>query len=121
MFQYNTLTLAVFVIIFGCALLFVSSLLFFPLRFFSGSHFLCPSTFFFVVFPFPFSPSSSFPPNIKSPISSFLHYIFTVPPLLLFYYMYSTFTSFASLFSYCFPVCFITFSFSLHFPISTST
>jgi hypothetical protein len=72
---------------------FVSSFLCSPLRFFSGSHFLCPSTFFFVLVPFPLSPFSPSPiplPTGKSLISPFLHSISTVPPL---------FTSFPSLFS----------------------
>jgi hypothetical protein len=85
-FQYNT----VFVIFFACALLFVLSLLCSPLRFFSGSHFLCPPTFFFVVSLFPLSPFS--PPHIPPPtqkplVSPFLHSISTIPPLLLFSYV----------------------------------
>jgi hypothetical protein len=54
---------------------------------FPGFHFLCPSTFFFVLFPFPLSPSPIPPPTEKSLISPFLHSISTVPLLLLFFYI----------------------------------
>jgi hypothetical protein len=50
-------------------------------------HFLCQSTFFFVLFPFPlspFSPSPIPPPTEKSLVSPFLHSISTVLPVLLF-------------------------------------
>jgi hypothetical protein len=79
-FQYNTLTFAVFVIIFACALPFIFSLLCSPLCFFSGSHFLCPSTFFFVLFAFPLSPSHIPLLTEKSLVSPFLHSISTVFP-----------------------------------------
>jgi hypothetical protein len=87
-FQYNTLTFAVFVNFFACALRSLSSLLCSPLHFFSGSHFLCPSTFFFLLFPFPLSPSPIPPPAEKSRISPSLHSISTV------IFLYPTFTLF---------------------------
>jgi hypothetical protein len=89
-YQYNILTFAVFVIFFACVLPFVSSLLCSPSCFFSGSYFLCPSTFSFVLFLFPlspFSPSHIPPPIEESFVSLFLNSISTVPPLLLFSYI----------------------------------
>jgi hypothetical protein len=75
---------------FACPLPFVSSHLCSLLCFFSGSHFLYPSTFFFVLFQFALSPFSLFhtPPATKKPLHSlFFRSISTVPPLLIFSYI----------------------------------
>jgi hypothetical protein len=117
--------------------------MFLPDPLFSGSHFLCPSTVFFLLFLFPlspFSPSHIPPPTEKPLVSPFLHFISTVPPPSIVIFLHATFTSFPSLFSsftmvlsfFCisrscfvrisslvpffslsFPFCFITFSFLL--------
>jgi hypothetical protein len=71
----------------ACSRPLVSSLLRSPLCFFPGSHFLCPSTFFFVFFPFPLSSFSPFLIPLPTEKSPFLHSIFTVLPLLLFSYI----------------------------------
>jgi hypothetical protein len=139
MVQYKTITVAVFFIFFACALPFISSLLCSPLCFFSGSHFLCPSTFFFVLFQFPlssFSPSHIYPPTEKNsnlPLSSFcLHctpsILFSHIPLLLlslpFFFSFAMVLSFFCISRSCFirslsmnifSVSFSSLSFSLLF------
>jgi hypothetical protein len=58
-----------------------------PLCFLSVFPFFCPSTFFFILCPFPLSPfpPSHLPASTEKPlVSSFLHSISSVPPLWLF-------------------------------------
>jgi hypothetical protein len=116
--------------------------------FITGSHFFSPSTFSFIQSPFPlslFSPYSIPPPNEKFLVSPFLHSFSCTPSIVIF--LYPTFTFFpflssscamvlcffcvvrslsmnissVSFFSLSFPFCFITFTFSLHSSICTST
>jgi hypothetical protein len=138
-----TLTFAVFVIFFACPLPFVSFLLCTLLCLFSGWHFLCPSTFFFIIFPFllsPFSPSY-IPPLTKKPLVSRFPHFHLHCTVSIAIFLYLTFASFLSFFFFfamvlsffcifcslfpsfflCFPFCVIIFSFSLGFSISTNT